>query len=211
MDRRVHRAKSRAIYPGQKIHASVAFKNTRYHTTAALYPTPGALKKLTNSQRKAKDARPLQKVMLQSFLVRLDKIMASVVSKSLAIYHGAEAEAARLEDEAEVAGVKAEAAQEKARAARVAAQVEAEAAWEEAELAPLPEWSQLIAEGPSGNFRDDWKPRLEMDLFDLQSPSRVFRLLLGRLSDSHTLHLLHRLGFLASLGMSRSYRLFIVS
>ncbi|KZP05540.1 hypothetical protein FIBSPDRAFT_940431 [Athelia psychrophila] len=174
-----HHGKSRAIYPGQKIHASVAFKDTRYRTKATFYPTPGALKKFTNSQRKAEDASPLQKI-LQSFLVRLDKIVASIVSKSLAIYHGAAAEAARLEAKAK------------------AARVEAKAAPLEA-LVVRPEWSQLVAEGPSGNFHDDWKPRLEMDLFDLNSPSGYFTQLQGDLSDSHTLHVLHRLGFLASL------------
>ncbi|KAF7980227.1 hypothetical protein HWV62_39345 [Athelia sp. TMB] len=40
-----HFGKSRAIYPGQKIHASVAFKNTRYRPEAEFYPTPGARKK----------------------------------------------------------------------------------------------------------------------------------------------------------------------
>ncbi|KZP29586.1 hypothetical protein FIBSPDRAFT_194606 [Athelia psychrophila] len=39
-----------------------------------------------------------------------------------------------------------------------------------------------------------------MDLFDLKAPSRAFPLLLGGLSDSNTLQVLNRLGFLASLG-----------
>ncbi|KZP29600.1 hypothetical protein FIBSPDRAFT_194948 [Athelia psychrophila] len=38
-----------------------------------------------------------------------------------------------------------------------------------------------------------------MDLFDLESPSWAFQLLLGGLSDSNTLQVLNRLGFLASL------------
>ncbi|KZP29577.1 hypothetical protein FIBSPDRAFT_194422 [Athelia psychrophila] len=116
MARNPHHAKSRAIYPGQKIHASVAFKNPRYHPKAIFYPTPGALK--------------------------------------------------RPDVQAEV---------------------------------PILSWNQLVAEGPSGNFHDDWKPRLEMDLFDLTAPSRAFPLLLGDLSYINTLQVLNRLGFLAAL------------
>ncbi|KAF7980226.1 hypothetical protein HWV62_39343 [Athelia sp. TMB] len=41
----VHAGKSRAIYPGQKIHASVAFKNRGYHPKAIFFPTPGASRK----------------------------------------------------------------------------------------------------------------------------------------------------------------------
>lgn len=38
--RRVHHGKGRAIYPGQKIHASVAFKNRKYTPTAVFRGRP---------------------------------------------------------------------------------------------------------------------------------------------------------------------------
>lgn len=112
--RSVHRGKGRAIYPGQTIHASVAFKNRKYKPKAKFRP-------------------------------KNDKLR----------------------------------------------------------------WQELIARGPSGAFRESesWNNYLEMDLFDLEATHVSIELLSTPLSDTNTLQVLNRLGFLASLGEFSQTRL----
>lgn len=64
---------------------------------------------------------------------------------------------------------------------------------------------EFIAQGPTGSSVGRWSD-FEMDIFDLKAGPRAIKLLSGDLSkdlsDANTLHVLNRLGFLASLGKS---------
>ncbi|KAF7979735.1 hypothetical protein HWV62_41104 [Athelia sp. TMB] len=194
----LHAGKTRAIYPGQKIHASVAFKNRRYQPKAEFFPTRGALRK-DSVDSKAKDStastsdskRTVSKI---SFSGSPDR--AAGGAQPPAPLPASDTPVVQSSD------VQTEPS-DRTRGWSFVHKISSRFRLSQTPTTKSgPNWDHLVAEGPSGTFRKakNWTSLLEMDLFDLQDASRIFALLFGEsLSSSNTLHVLNRLGFLASL------------